>query len=50
MDTAGLDDTDIFPADPRTLEQQPVNRREQLYFEVLVVEKMTEAQERALRK
>ena len=50
VDTAGLDDTDMFPADPRTLEQQPVNRREQLYFEVLVVEKMTESQERALRK
>src|ERR1700755_2375001 len=50
VDTAGLDDTDMFPADPRTLEQQPVTRREQLYFEVLVVEKMTEAQERALRK
>ncbi|WP_036436452.1 aminotransferase class I/II-fold pyridoxal phosphate-dependent enzyme [Mycobacterium sp. URHB0044] len=50
VDTAGLDDTDMFPADPRTLEQQPVNRKEQLYFEVLVVEKMTEAQERALRK
>jgi arginine decarboxylase len=51
VDTAGLDDTsDMFPADPRTLESQPVNKREQLYFEVLVVEKMTEAQERALRK
>ena len=25
VDTAGLDDTDMFPADPRTLEQQPVN-------------------------
>ena len=50
VDTAGLDETDMFPADPRTLEQQPVNHREQLYFEVLVVEKMTEAQERALRK
>ncbi|MCV7255489.1 MULTISPECIES: aminotransferase class I/II-fold pyridoxal phosphate-dependent enzyme [Mycobacteriaceae] len=51
VDTAGADDTaDLFPADPRTLESQPANRREQLYFEVLVVEKMTEAQERALRK
>ncbi|MBI3228312.1 MAG: aminotransferase class I/II-fold pyridoxal phosphate-dependent enzyme [Mycolicibacterium cosmeticum] len=51
VDTAGSDDTaDLFPADPRTLESQPSNRREQLYFEVLVVEKMTEAQERALRK
>jgi arginine decarboxylase len=50
VDTAGLDETDMFPADPRTLEQQPVTQKEQLYFEVLVVEKMTEAQERALRK
>jgi arginine decarboxylase len=50
VESAGLDETDMFPADPRTLEQQPVNQKEQLYFEVLVVEKMTEAQERALRK
>ena len=50
VDHAGLDETDMFPADPRTLEQQPASKREQLYFEVLVVEKMTEAQERALRK
>jgi arginine decarboxylase len=50
VENAGLDDTDMFPADPRTLEQQPATRKEQLYFEVLVVEKMTEAQERALRK
>lgn len=45
IDNAGMDDTDMFPTDPRTLEQQPVTRREQLYFEVLIVEKMTEAQE-----
>jgi arginine decarboxylase len=50
VESAGLDETDMFPADPRTLEQQPATQREQLYFEVLVVEKMTEAQERALRK
>ncbi|TQR85264.1 aminotransferase class I/II-fold pyridoxal phosphate-dependent enzyme [Mycobacterium hodleri] len=50
VDTAGMDDTDMFPADPRTLEQHPVGTTEDLYFEVLVVEKMTEAQERALRK
>ncbi|WP_155927762.1 aminotransferase class I/II-fold pyridoxal phosphate-dependent enzyme [Mycolicibacterium sp. CBMA 234] len=49
IDNAGMDDTDMFPTDPRTLEQQPVSRREQLYFEVLIVEKMTEAQEQALR-
>jgi arginine decarboxylase len=50
VDTAGLDDTDMFPTDPRTLEQQSATNKEQLYFEVLVVEKMTEAQERALRR
>lgn len=50
LDTAGTDETDMFPTDPRTLEQPPVGNPEQLYFEVLVVEKMTEAQERALRK
>ncbi len=49
-DSANVEDVEIFPADPRTLEQQPVTHKEQLYFEVLVVEKMTEAQERALRK
>lgn len=49
VDHAGLDDTDMFPADPRTLEQQPVGKRDQLYFEVLVVASLTEAQERALR-
>jgi arginine decarboxylase len=50
VEAAGLDDTDMFPTDPRTLEQQSTTNKEQLYFEVLVVEKMTEAQERALRK
>ena len=50
VDNAGLDDTDMFPTDPRTLEQQSATNKEQLYFEVLVVEKMTEAQERALRR
>jgi arginine/lysine/ornithine decarboxylase len=50
VNNAGLDDTDMFPADPRTLENQPVAQRERPYFEVLVVEKMNEAQERALRK
>jgi arginine decarboxylase len=49
VDTAGLDDHDAFPADPRQLEQQPLTTREQLYFEVLIVESMTETQERALR-
>jgi arginine decarboxylase len=50
VDTAGVDDVDLLLGDPRHLEQQPASKREQLYFEVLVVESMTEAQERALRK
>ncbi|KDF01457.1 ornithine decarboxylase [Mycolicibacterium aromaticivorans JS19b1 = JCM 16368] len=49
-DHTGVDAADLFPTDPRHLESQPANHREQPYFEVLVVEKMTEAQERALRK
>ncbi|MUM21383.1 ornithine decarboxylase [Mycobacterium sp. CBMA271] len=49
VDHAGLDDTDMFPMDPRTLEQQPTGKRDQLYFEVLVVASLTDAQERALR-
>jgi arginine decarboxylase len=49
-DSAGVDDNDMFPADAGQLEQQPAGRKEQLYFEVLVVESMTEAEERALRK
>jgi arginine decarboxylase len=44
----GLDDQDLFRPDQR--EQQVAPTQEQLYFEVLVVESMTEAQERALRK
>jgi arginine decarboxylase len=49
VDSVGLDDQDVFPTDPRQLEQQAVTNPDQLYFEVLVVESMTEAQERALR-
>jgi arginine decarboxylase len=49
VDSVGLDDQDVFPTDPRQLEQQALTNPEQLYFEVLVVESMTEAQERALR-
>ena len=49
VDSVGLDDQDVFPADPRQIEQQAVTNPDQLYFEVLVVESMTEAQERALR-
>ncbi|OYN75516.1 aminotransferase class I/II-fold pyridoxal phosphate-dependent enzyme [Mycolicibacterium sphagni] len=47
---AGGEDQDLFPTDPRQLEGAPSTHREQPYFEVLVVEKMTDAQERALRK
>jgi len=50
LEHAGLDEHDFFAADPRQLEHQPANKRDQPYFEVLVVESMTEAQERALRK
>jgi arginine decarboxylase len=39
-----------LPTDPRQLDQHPTPTKEQLYFEVLVVESMTEAQESALRK
>jgi arginine decarboxylase len=35
VDHAGLDDTDMFPADPRSLEQQPGAQRDKPYFEVL---------------
>jgi arginine decarboxylase len=50
VEHAGLDEHDMFPGDPRQLETQPATNRDQQYFEVLVVESMTEAQERALRK
>ena len=49
VDNAGADELDMFPSDPRQLEHQPPTQRDRPYFEVLVVEKMTEAQERALR-
>jgi arginine decarboxylase len=49
VENAGADDLDVFPADPRELEHQPAAQRDRPYFEVLVVEKMTEPQERALR-
>ena len=49
VENAGADELDIFPADPRQLEHQPPTQGERPYFEVLVVEKMTEAQEAALR-
>src|SRR6201997_2956255 len=50
VENAGADDLDMFPSDPRQLiEHQPATQRDRPYFEVLVVEKMTEDQERALR-
>jgi arginine decarboxylase len=49
VENAGADELDIFPADPRELEHQPATQRDRPYFEVLVVEKLSEAQERALR-
>ncbi|BBZ50257.1 aminotransferase class I/II-fold pyridoxal phosphate-dependent enzyme [Mycobacterium heidelbergense] len=49
VDNAGADELDMFPSDPRQLEHQTATPADRPYFEVLVVEKMTEAQERALR-
>ncbi|WP_406813555.1 aminotransferase class I/II-fold pyridoxal phosphate-dependent enzyme [Mycobacterium sp. M23085] len=50
VDNAGADELDMFPSDPRQLlEHQPAAQRDRPYFEVLVIEKMTEEQERALR-
>ncbi|WP_231117930.1 aminotransferase class I/II-fold pyridoxal phosphate-dependent enzyme [Mycobacterium colombiense] len=50
VDNAGADELDMFPSDPRQLlEHQPATQRDRPYFEVLVVEKMTEEQERVLR-
>ncbi|OIN78787.1 aminotransferase class I/II-fold pyridoxal phosphate-dependent enzyme [Mycobacterium malmoense] len=49
VENAGADELDMFPSDPRQLEHQPSAQRDRPYFEVLVVEKMTEDQERALR-
>ncbi|MDT5304535.1 MAG: hypothetical protein QOE48_198, partial [Mycobacterium sp.] len=49
VENAGADELDMFPSDPRQLEGQTEAERERPYFEVLVVEKMTDAQERALR-
>ncbi|WP_231639285.1 aminotransferase class I/II-fold pyridoxal phosphate-dependent enzyme [Mycobacterium sp. Marseille-P9652] len=50
VDNAGADDLDMFPSDPRTLvDHHAAPQGDRPYFEVLVVEKMTEDQERALR-
>lgn len=55
VETIGIDEEDSFsldPNDPRwdRIETQPAAKREQLYFEVLAVEALTEAQERQLRR
>ncbi|HME50564.1 ornithine decarboxylase [Mycobacterium sp.] len=50
VENAGLDEHDVFPTDPRQLEHPSADKKDRPYFEVLVVESMTEAQERALRK
>jgi arginine decarboxylase len=44
VDKVGADDLDVFAADPRELEHQPSTQRDRPYFELLVVEKMSEAQ------
>ena len=44
-----IEEQALPPADPRTF-RQPAVTKERPYFEVLVVESMTEAEERALRK
>src|SRR6202012_885093 len=49
VEHAGDDELDMFPSDPRQLEGQTEAERERPYFAVLVVEKMTDAQEGALR-
>ena len=49
VEHAGLEDHDMFPTDPRQLEKQVATGVGVPYFEVLVVESMTEEQERALR-
>ncbi len=43
-------DDEEFPADPNRLEVRQTGKREPLYFEVLVVENLSESQERLLRK
>ncbi len=48
--TVSIDDEEFFAADPRRTDGDPSVRRDPPYFEVLVVEPFTEAQERLLRK
>lgn len=49
LETPGSDDDDLG-ADLHWMDVQPSGKRDPLYFEVLVVETLTEAQERSLRK
>jgi arginine decarboxylase len=49
VEHAGLDEHELFPMDPRQVESQAAKSVGVPYFEVLVVESMTEEQERALR-
>jgi arginine decarboxylase len=50
VERAGRDANDLFPADPRRLEEPSGSPAEKPYFEVLVVEALSEAQEEALRR
>lgn len=49
LDTFGVDDEDMS-GDLHRMDVHPVGKRDPLYFEVLVVETLTEAQERNLRR
>jgi len=49
VETIGLDDEGFLSPD-RPIEAKPAGTRDQLYFEVLAVESLTEAQERTLRR
>lgn len=50
FETVGSDDEEFRSADLHRMDAPSVGKREPLYFEVLVVETLTEAQERMLRK
>ncbi len=50
VENIGSEDDDLLTPDWYQQDAQPASARDQLYFEVLAVESLTEAQERALRK
>jgi arginine decarboxylase len=50
VERAGRDTNDVFPADPRRLEESSHSSSQKPYFEVLIVDTLTEAQEQALRR